>query len=77
MSTFSSFNVFVRLADGISAGISARISARISAGISAGYREGWRRRRKRLALVLTARLGGAEVELGPLQQQIPLNVTRV
>ena len=30
------------------------------------YAEGWRRGCKRLALVFTARLGGAEVELGPL-----------
>ena len=69
MLTFSSFNVFVQLAD--------RISTRISARISAGYREGWRRGRKHLALVFTARLGGAEVELGPLRQQIPLNVACV
>jgi len=31
------------------------------------YAEGWRRGRKRLALVFTARLGGAEVKLGPLR----------
>ena len=55
MLTFSSFNVFVRLAD------------RISARISASCREGWRRRRKCLALVFTARLSSAEVELGPLR----------
>ena len=73
MSTFSSFNVLVRLADRISAGISAGIST----GISAGCGEGWRRGRKHSALVFTARLGGAEVELGPLWQQIPLNVARV
>jgi len=65
MLTFSSFNVFVRLAD--------RISARISAGCG----EGWRRGRKRLALVFTTWLGGAEVELGPLRRRIPLNITRV
>jgi hypothetical protein len=61
MSTFSFFNVFVRLVD----------------RISTGYREGWRRRRKRLALVFTTRLSSAEVELGPLRRRIPLNVARV
>jgi len=69
MLTFFFFNVFVWLAD--------KISAKVSARISAGYREGWRRGRKRLALVFTARLGGIEVELGPLPQRIPLNVARV
>jgi hypothetical protein len=69
MLTFSSFDIFIQLAD--------RISARISAGIFAGYREGWRCRRKRLALVFTTWLGGAEVELGPLRRRIPLNVARV
>jgi hypothetical protein len=73
MSTFSSFNVFVQLADRISAGISAGIST----GISAGYAEGWRRGCKRSALVFTVRLGGVEVELGPLRRRIPLNVARV
>ena len=41
------------------------------------YAEGWRRGRKRSALVFTARLGGAEVELGPLPRQTPLNVARI
>jgi len=44
-------------------------------GISTGCGEGWRRRRS--ALVFTTWLGGAEVELKPLRQQIPLNVARV
>ena len=65
MLTFFSFNVFVQLADGISAGISADCG------------EGWWPWRKRSALVFTERLGGAEVELGRLQRQIPLNVARV
>src|SRR6266567_2829012 len=37
------------------------------------YAEGWRRGRKRSALVFTARLSSAEVELGPLRRRIPLN----
>ena len=43
------------------------------------YAEGWRRGRgrKRSALVFTVRLGGAEVELGPLPRRIPLNVAHV
>jgi len=41
------------------------------------YVEGWRRGRKRSALVFTGWLSGAEVELGPLQRRIPLNVARV
>ena len=45
------------------------------------YAEGWRRGRgrgrKRSALVFTERLGGTEVELGPLRQRIPLNIARV
>ena len=45
------------------------------------YAEGWRRGRgrgrKRSALVFTERLGGTEVELGPLRRRIPLNVARV
>jgi len=41
------------------------------------YAEGCRRRRKRSALVFTARLGGAEVELGPLRRRLPLTVARV
>jgi hypothetical protein len=41
------------------------------------YTEGWWRGRKRSALVFTERLGGAEVELGPLRRRLPLNVARV
>ena len=45
------------------------------------YAEGWRRGRgrgrKRSALVFNERLGGAEVELGPLRRRIPLNVAHV
>ena len=58
-------------ADGISAdGISVD-------GISAGCGEGGRRGHKRSVLVVTARLGGAEVELWPLPRRLPLNIAWV
>ena len=41
------------------------------------YAEGWPRGRKRLALVFTAQLGGAEVKLGPLRRRLPLNIAQV